>query len=303
MKNLIKKVMVVLSFAIILILGTVSYAADTVGSNIIQEYNGKTYSCINYLCNGKIKDSSVTPLPYSLDKVNINAPYKMDFVMNFAIYNDRIYYLKSNGGTSCVVGNIYSCNMDGSDIKLIANDADALYNFFISDGCMYYKVLDDVMNDYGRYLNGGIMKINLNTGEYRKIITDMRTEIINILDDNIFYGVDGKYHLMKTSGRYVGGIANNDIEVSTVISGNLGYYCENGSVYSRDWNGNIKWICSTPNYFEGYDVYGSRGVTVVDRYIYYTIYTGIMTDQTDVVLMKVPISGGTSTTVGKWFIS
>lgn len=303
MKKLIKNGIVVFSFVIVLMLSTVSYAADTEGSNIIQEYNGKTYSCINYLCNGKIQDSSVTPLPYSLDKVDINAPYEMNFIMSFAIYNDRIYYLKSNGGTFCAVGNIYSCNMDGSDIRLIANDADALYEFFISDGCIYYNLLNDYYNDYGRYLNGGIMKINLNTGEYRKIITDKNAGIINILDDNIFYSVDGNYHLMKTSGRYVGKIANNDIEVSTLISGNLGYYAENESIYARDWNGNIKWICNTPRYVEGYTVYSSYVVNAEDGYIYYGISTTIMPDQTDVILMKVPISGGTSTKVGKWFVS
>lgn len=315
MKNVLKKCVILISFIMVFGICTISYATDTVKGNIIQEYNGKTYSCINYLPFGIIKDASVSKLPYQImfDRIDWDCPE--NHIYKFAIYNKRIYYLKGIPGTEMVMAHIYSCNLDGSDIRLIANDADGMGNFILSDGYLYYKVLYDYENYYCRYLNGGIMKVNLNTGEYGKIITDECTMLINILDDNIFYAVGNEYHLMKCDGRYIGRIAFNDIEVSTVISGNLGYYCENGSICSRDWNGTRNWICDVPRYVEGYSVHTDSSfpelnvvgklqpvLNVTGGYIYYRISPGMMADCTDLVLMKVPVFGGKSTLVGKWFM-
>lgn len=306
MKKLFKKGLVLISFAVAFAFGTASYAADTVMGSLVQEYNGKTYTSIKSLCNGMIKDGSVSELPYSILASNIEEQRQESCIYEFAIYFDRIYYLKGVPGSDNVIGSICSCNMDGSDIRLIANDADALGDFFISDGCLYYDVLYDYDNSHGRNLNGGIMKINLNTGAYAKIVTDISGWIANILDDNIFYWVDGNCHLMKTDGRYVGGISPYDIEISTVISGATGYYGDIGSVFARDWNGNINWICNVPRFVDGYGVYNETPSVenVTGGYIYYTVHSrGIMNDNTDVVMMKVPISGGVSTVVGKWFVS
>lgn len=299
MKNLIKKCLIILSSAAILAAGTVSYASDTVRGSEVHEYNGRIYSSVNTRCNGLITDKSVWQLPSSIMSSG-------DVIYQFAFYYDRIYYLKGVPGSDNVLGYICSCNVDGSDIRLIADNADALSSFYISDGCIYYEVLYDYDNSHGRYLNGGIMKINLNTGGYAKIITDRDGWLRNIVDDNIFYGVDTLYHLMKTNGRYVGEISDSDIEVSTVISGATGYFGSNGSIYSRDWDGNTKWIASVPNYVNGYGVYSDSAsvMNVAGGYIYYTLNSrGMMANYTDVALMKVPVSGGASTLVATWFIS
>lgn len=299
MKNLIKKCLIILSSVAILAAGTVSYASDAVMGSEVHEYNGRIYSSVNTRVNGLMADKSVWQLPSAIMS-------NSDTIYKFAFYYDRIYYLKGVMGSDNVLGYIYSCNVDGSDIRLIADNADAFCSFYISDGCIYYEVLNDYDNFHGRYLNGGIMKINLNTGEYAKIITDRNGWLQNIVDDNIFYGVGTQYHLMKTNGRYVGEISDSDIEVSSVISGATGYFGRNGSIYSRDWDGNTKWIANVPGYLNGYSM-GGDSVSVMNiagGYVYYTLFSrGIMANYTNVALMKVPVSGGASTLVATWFRS
>ena len=303
MKKAIKLTFTFAVFAIISLFAMTAHASDTVKSSIVQTYNGKTYTCAKYRVSGKIEDSSVYSLAGSIKNRGM--------VNSFEIYYDKIYYNTSYEGSDNVVGYIYRCNLDGSNNELIANDADAFADFYLSDGCIYYQVLYDYDNAYGRYLNGGVMMINLNNGWYGKIITDWDAGLVNVLDDKIFYSVSNGYHLMTSRGRYIGANSSSDIEVyADTVVGAAGYKGEYGAIYKYNWNKNSQWICNVPRSITGaMAVYYQYPVVVnvSGGYIYYVIgftpnysYNYASPNQ---ALFRVPVSGGNSTLVAKWFVS
>lgn len=299
MKKTIKIAFMLTIFAVLTLFSATVHASDTVKSSKIQTYNGKTYTNIKNLPDGKIEDSSVRALPSSLKK--------RDYIYSFAIYYDKIYYVTGYEGSDCVLGYIYRCNLDGSNNELIANNANALANFYLSDGCLYYQVLYDYDNYYGRYLNGGVMLINLNTGWYGRIITDYDATLENVLDDKVFYSVSSGYHLMTARGRYIGKNDYRDAEVySDIVVGDTGYIGENGAIYKYDWNRKKKWICNVPRSVTGALVVNYQYpyvVNVTGGYIYYAIgFTPNYLGPTQ-AMYKVPISGGSSTLVAKWYAS
>ncbi len=303
MKKTIKIAFVLTIFTALMMFGATTHASDTVKSSYIQTYNGKTYTSVKNLPSGKIEDSSVRALPSSIKK--------RDYIYSFAIYYDKIYYVTGYEGSDCVLGYIYRCNLDGSGNELIANNADALTDFYLSDGCIYYQVLYDYGNSYGRYLNGGVMMINLNNGWYGKIITDWDAGLVNVLDDKIFYSVSNGYHLMTSRGRYIGANSSSDIEVyADTVVGAAGYKGEYGAIYKYNWNKKSQWICNVPRSITGaMAVYYQYPVVVnvSGGYIYYVIgftpnysYNYASPNQ---ALFRVPVSGGNSTLVAKWFVS
>ncbi|MGN0162983.1 MAG: hypothetical protein ACI4EA_05290 [Candidatus Ornithomonoglobus sp.] len=277
------------------------HAADNIKFTCVQAYNGATYTCADTYCVGEITASDVRTLPKTVTN--------MGCIYNFAIYYDKIYYITGGEGSSDVLGYIYRCNLDGSGNELIANDADALGNLFLSDGCLYYSVFNDYDNWYGRNLRGGIMKINLNTGAYGRIVTDSESYIINVLDDKVFYYVDGNYHLMNANGAYIGRISEYDVEVaSDAISGCTAYAGIDGEIYAFDWNWNARWIGSAVRYVNGNQTYDTCFVeNVTGGYIYYLVsfFNPVLQYSTvpDVAMYRMPVNGGSSTLVAMWYVS
>lgn len=289
-----------LTMLTMLLYTAIAYAEDTTKFTTIQTYNGITYTCIDTFANGQILANDVRSLPQQVHETD------MGDIRNFAVYYDKIYYLTGEEGTSDILGYIYRCNLDGSNIELIANNADAISTPYLSDGCLYYTVYTDYNNWYGRGHNGGIMKINLNTGEYGKIVTDRDAYLENVLGDNVFYYASD-YHLMKTNGRYVGSIAKDDIEISAnIIVGNKAYKCFGYEIYTLDWNGNKKWVGSPVRTVDGHSAisqcYCVENVT--GGYIYYEVGTGIYYKDNvmvDVAMYRMPVGGGKSYPVAIWF--
>lgn len=280
------------------------YASDSIKFTSVQEYGGVTYTCADTYCVGEITAGDIRSLPQTVTNKGV--------IYNFAVYYDKIYYITGSAGTSDVLGYIFRCNKDGSDNELIANNADALGTLFLSDGCLYYDVFYDYDNYYGRNLCGGIMKINLNTGNYGRIVTDRDASLVNVLDDKIFYYTAGSdiYHLMNSAGAYIGAISEYDVEAaSDIIVGNVAYAGFDGEIYAFDWNFNSTWIGSTVRYVNGCQTY--PGLCYVENvtggYIYYTIafnnpdlrYRTVP----DVAMYRMPVGGGASTLVALWFIS
>lgn len=303
MKNKIKFLAAITVFSVCLLFALSVSATESVEFKKVQEYNGKVYTCTDTYYIAELNASKVNPLPAGI--VNDGAIFK------FAVYYDKIYYITAPEGTSDVLGSIYRCNLDGSENSLIANDVEALGNAFLSDGCLFYDIFYDYQNYYGRYLQGGIMKINLNTGAYCKVVTDIGASISNMLDDKMFYWASGGHHLMNTSGAYIGGISANDIEVSgAVILGDKAYKISYGAIYRYDWSHNAEWVASTANKVDGYPTYYTSGTVenVTGGYIYYSVgYSNPNLNMyhaaTNTALFRVPINGGTSELISKWYRS
>lgn len=121
----------------------------------------------------------------------------------FCCYGDRFYYVGGDGGIS----NLYSCDKEGNDTIVIADNACCSTIIFIVDNILYYKAYStkaDADGDdfYGRTYYGGIYKINLATGEWQKVVGDEEA-VLNFCDgDFIYYTVNGVCYKIDTNGNY-----------------------------------------------------------------------------------------------------
>ena len=296
-----KKLLIFTIFAIISLFSVTAHASDSIKFTTVQTYNGITYTCFDTYYAGKTNTEIVKSLPRSL--------IKDVCIHSFAIYYDKIYYFTAPQGSDGIQGSIYRSNLDGTNNELIANNVGGFYiQIFLSDGCLYYKDFYISPNSYKRYSNG-IIKINLNTGETKRIITDYDAYLVNILDDKLFYKASSGYHLMNTNGAYIGGISANDVEVaSDIIVGTTTYNGYDGAIYASCWGLNSKWICNVPRYVNGYPTNYEypRVVNVTGGYIYYSIsfypkyYYGATPNK---AMLRVPVTGGASELVAQWYVS
>ena len=300
MKKALLGIMVFITTAII---GVAAHAEDTVQSTFVQSYGDTTYTCTDTFTVAEKVSSDVKGLPGS----TVNE----GFIYRFAIYYDKIYYLTGEQGTSDVIGSIYRCNIDGTANELLVNDAE-ISDFWLSDGCLYYTVFRDWDNYYGRNLNGGIMKVNLNTGAYGRIVTDSDAYLINVLGDKLFYYCyeNDVYCMMNSNGAYLGMISYSDVEVYSDRIANGGAYIGlDNNIYSMDCNGSTRWIGTTPDTVNGYEVYENSCwvENVTGGYIYYTIefWNPSLSYRTvpNTALYRMPVGGGNSTLVSMWYIS
>lgn len=301
MKKFFKISLILAVFAVVSLFTATAHASDSVKSTYVQTYDGVTYTCVDTFHSAELNKSEIKTLPDSLTNDG--------FIYSFAIYKGKIYYITGVKGSSDVIGSIYRCNLDGSENELIANDATASACFFLSEDCLFYPVLNDYDNNHKRNLSGGIMKIYLPTGAYRKIITDRNVTLRNVLNNNVFYQVGDGSHLMNTMGAYIGGLSPNDVEIAAdVIVGATAYMAYLGDVYAHDWSWNKTFICNLADYVNGNKVnsYSGEVVNVTGGYVYYYVtYTApnyhLNPDNT--ALFKAPLSGGTSTLVATWYKS
>lgn len=288
---------------------TVDRDVDTIKSTRVQFYKGITYTCLDTYYLGEIKTNDIKFLPQTVQDTNRGCIY------SFVIYYDKIYYVTGLQGSDNVLGYIYRCNLDGSDNELIANDAE-VGNLFLSEGCLYYDVLYDYDNFHGRNLCGGIMKINLNTGEYGKIVNDDSADIINMLDDNIFYHTYDniydtyRYHCINLQSGHINEISEYDVEVvADIISDGVPYAGIDGEIYELDWDYNKRRIGSAARTVSRYDADYSYATVenVTGGYIYYRMYfcNPALRHGTasNVAMYRMPVSGGSSSLVAMWFVS
>ncbi len=228
---------------------------DTVYSSNIAYYNGVT----NVL--GKVP--GLTNFSFK--------PAKYDYVCGIAFYKNRLYYSCKEAGTSDYYSAIYSCNPDGSDLRLIAEGpwitGEATHFMITGDkvyyggshrgsGLKYYDLQTGqtcntglTKNDYLIYANGDyiyyatyskasksyrIYQKSMKTGEVKQI-----TSCKSIYDYNILPGENGEVYYVtgKKVVRYNGDnsevILNSDTSISNIhaITGDLLYY----SYYSGNY--------------------------------------------------------------------
>ena len=122
----------------------------------------------------------------------------------FCCYGDRFYYID---GDVKEVSNLYSCDKEGNDTIVIANNVCGSDDIFIIDNILYYKAYStkaDAGGDdfYGRTYYGGIYKINLATGEWQKVVGDDEALLYFCDGDFIYYTVNGVCYKIDTNGNY-----------------------------------------------------------------------------------------------------
>lgn len=171
-------------------------------------------------------------------------------VNSFCFYKDKCYFLAdcSTGGMASP-GAIYSCNLDGSGLRRLANNAaDVQGHITIVDNYLYYAAFDsnNGMSDYEGY-PGGIYRINLTDLSYKKISNDGAT-IYHCDGDYIYYTANNDFHAIRTNGTGKMRINPNCDEFRTLnwgtadynniyLKGNKCYYTYANNLYVRNRNG------------------------------------------------------------------
>lgn len=151
------------------------------------DYNGTTYALDLLGTNGCRRPcyGNVQPmrLPGTLQDTSGG-------FSNFVIYNNRFYCL-TGGGSDVGIASIYSFDMNGNDVKLIADDATNYSTCYIYNNELYYNAwatkyyeYDDYYDVFDQYYDGGVYKIDLETKEKTKVANE--SEIKNYFSNTIY---------------------------------------------------------------------------------------------------------------------
>lgn len=208
----------------------------------VYNYDDKVYTTEFYGTNGGITfrkgNIDICSLPDSvLSSLGGNN------VWNFCCYNNKIYYLAGAPASDIIPAGIYSCNMDGSGITMLADNASNYSNVYIVDNVLYYdayKSQEWMYPDYQGYY-GGIYSINLENLSWKKITADYA--YICYCDGDYIYYRDGGdyYYAITTEGTNkmrVDGNCDECARYDGVLKGDTFYYIQNGSMFIRSKNMN-----------------------------------------------------------------
>jgi hypothetical protein len=217
----------------------------------------------------------------SYTTIPVNENY--DWVYDFTIYNNRIYYSYGDVGSSwdwpC---SIYSCNMNGGDVQLLADDAACGSGYIVNDKLYYASYydcnLDWYIENYGEG-DGDINVIDLNTGEKSRVIkgkdrdADVGYIISKLYDDILIYHSSnynkGGYYWFDTITGESGSIGESEIH----------YWCNAANdvyFYRSDDYTEIKMYNSKTGEESVLATGDNLGiVNMTDKYIYYTDYVSV----------------------------
>lgn len=227
----------------------------------ITNHGETTYITSHYQSNGGFvwMDGNVETsfLPYGMMNEGV--------IYTACCYGNKIYYSTGVDGSDIdMPTKIYSCDMNGQNNVLLADNAVAYNDAIIVDNVLYYQEYRSYV-DYGvQGYNGGISKINLNDLSWQKL-------------------VDGNVSMSYCDGEYVYYVNNNnnmhcaiDINGQNVVEMNpyideftyhfikddKVYYLSGNAIYEKDLNyWKQKKIATVP--------YNSEICNVSDDYIYY----------------------------------
>lgn len=283
MKKLVSLLVVLLLMASLL--STTALAAYEAPVNLSSVYNvGDTvYTTEYYGTNGGITffgNLSLSLLP------NLALP-KYEYVTSFAFYHDKFYLVAGEAGSDVLPAKIYSCDINGNHLTMIADNASNYSNVFIVDNVLYYDAYTTPSyfnNEYPGYY-GGIYSINLYDLSWKKLSSDRNANIYYCDGDYIYYTIDydeDKAYAIRTNG--TGKMRINPycdeythlthIEEKGFLKGNQFYYLKNNHLYVRSRNGwDSRWVGVMPE-SDYYDI-----VSVTDdsvfcvRFVYGYNYT------------------------------
>ena len=248
---------------------------DPVEFSTVDEMNGQVYVA-------PFSDMHQGGLKFIGENVNITSvPQGMlsNGATWFCCYDNRFYYLDMDYN----LGNIFSCDKNGNNPILIADNASAGEAVFIVDNNLYYTAYSSLWDegyDYGREYYGGIYKINLATGDWQRLVTDSDAIMYFCDGDYVYYQTlsNNGYYSIDTNGNYCHYANSYDDEfgynhfssyydewTSYALTGRTTYFIDANSVlYSKPRNG------SGLTYIKGLTPgRGNRILKVTKNYIYY----------------------------------
>jgi hypothetical protein len=221
---------------------------------------------------------------YGYGNVNLNLlPYGLKDqgrIYTFCFYNNKLYYSTGFEGSDInYPARIYSCDIDGKNNRLLADNVEPWSQAFIIDNVLYYEAYNSDPWEGPKGYVGGVYKINLNNLSWKKIVTGK--VILNYCDGDYAYYtiVDGMYNAaIDVNGKRWVAIDENSDEckrewmMSNVwIKGNNTYYVSGNGIYVRPKNGgDSRLICKVDNYYYYYD-YGIYIRNITENYIYYSV--------------------------------
>ncbi len=209
-------------------------------------------------------------------------------IWSFCFYNDKIYYLISGDGTVEIPGEICSCNLDGTNNVVLADNAFNGGYACIVDNILYYDAMPENDENYPGY-DGGIYKINLGDLSYQKFSVG-EASLAYCDGDNIFYKKSNsgttypsfKYYKADINGNNVTSVSGDSDEFGygVIIRGNNSYYVKNNALYVKTRNGyDAKKLADLPGY--------AHIRNVDDTYVYYTVVTSYTEMSTNAYLYRV----------------
>ena len=243
---------------------------------------------INYNSN------TLTPCP-----INILTPCPIDDANLFCVYNNYIYYSNGHSSGDEQKVSIYRTNIDGTDKTLIANNVSSYSDIYIVDDTLYYTSCDFSVNRYWERSDGGIFKVNLNDCSWKKIVSDIESNLIYCDSDYVYYKVYtgyGKsyYYRIDNEGTCCWNMSENDVEICLDYYNNgTGYYGTSDGIYRCNWDRSvISRITSLPKQPTSQQ---AHVYNVVNGYVYYWFIPANQGSyRTYTYLYRAPVNGGQS---------
>lgn len=231
-----------------LIGGTNAFAAneETCYFSNLSNYWDTVYVTPHYASNGGIVfingNVNVSGLPYGM--MNEGDIYKI------CCYNGRIYYITGTEGSDVQEPvKIYSCDMNGENNILLADNAMAYSTAYIVDNVLYYQEYETVTNEGVQGYAGGISKINLYDLSWEKIVTG-HADFTYCDGEYVYYRIYGVgNYAIDVNGNNVYDINpySDEYDQDLIIKGNRVYYIDNRRLYERIRNGgDMRFICNVP---------------------------------------------------------
>ena len=259
-----KKLLLVVAMLVSLLTSQTTFAAGeepNYFSNLSSNW-GNVYTTFYYGSNGGIffKDGNVhvNPLPYGL--------MDQGQIYSICCYHEKLYYSTGPEGSDIPQPvKIYSCDMNGQNNILLADNASAWTDIYIVDNALYYTAYSSRIGEGAQGYNGGIYRINLNNLSW-KLLVDGNVTMEYCDGDYLYYtNYFNIYAAVDVNGSRVVSIDRNsdEFDYSLFIKGDKVYYISDNGLYVRNRNGgNVRKICNVSGY--------SDINNVTENYIYYS---------------------------------
>lgn len=257
----------------------------------VQMYNGIVYTTPQMYNDGDIRFAGG-----NVQTKTITAPVANDALYSFSIYNDKIYYLCGPAASDNAHAKIYESNIDGSNAKLIVDNAENNSNCFIYNNEIYYDTLDFGDNITRYPSDGYIYKVNIATTDVEKVSNRKNAELGLINSTGVYYNCDTMNFSCNLSGTNEKRGAERDDRCGTIINpqfvGNpnteMYYYISDGNIHEMKLNSYLdyRFIAKVPE--------DAELLAVDSSFIYYAdiVYENL---SGTAFVYKCPLSGNDST--------
>lgn len=228
---------------------------------------GTVYTTDFYGSNGGITFTDgnvhVNSLPYGL--------MDQGLIYTICCYKGKLYYSTGPDGSDIPEPvKIYSCDLNGQNNRLLADNATAWSDIFIIDDELYYGAYHSEPSYGAQGYYGGIYKINLNNLQWKKIVSgDVE---LTYCDGDYAYFTNHRdiYAAIDTNGYNTVAITPNcdEFNYNIWLKGNYAYYISGTGLYVRTKNRtDSKKLCTVP---QNSYLQISNISNITENYIYYS---------------------------------